>query len=192
MQRLLLIFPLVALAATPALAHIGVGHTHSFSAGFGHPLGGLDHILAMVTVGLWGAVAGGRALWAWPAAFVGAMIAGFAAASSGVALPFVEPAILASSIVLGLLVMLAVRAPVGAGALVVGTFALFHGHAHGTEAAGASLIPYAAGFAIATATLHMSGILLGLSADGRRGHFALRGAGAAACLGGVALVAGLL
>ncbi len=192
MQRLLLIFPLVALAATPALAHIGVGHTHSFSAGFGHPLGGLDHILAMVTVGLWGAVAGGRALWAWPAAFVGAMIAGFAAASSGVALPFVEPAILASSIALGLLVLLAVKAPVWAGAVIVAAFAAFHGHAHGTEAEGASLIPYAAGFAFATAALHMSGILLGLSASGRTGQLALRGAGAAASLGGVALAAGLL
>jgi urease accessory protein len=192
MQRLLFFFPLVALAATPALAHVGVGHTHSFAAGFGHPLGGLDHILAMVAVGLWSALGGGRALWRWPAAFVGAMIAGFLIASAGLALPFVEPAILASSIVLGLLVMLAIRAPVGTGALIVGAFALFHGHAHGAEAAGASLIPYAAGFAIATATLHMSGILLGLSAGGRFGQLALRGAGAAVGLGGVALAAGLL
>jgi urease accessory protein len=94
--------------------------------------------------------------------------------------------------VLGLLVMLAIRAPVGTGALIVGAFALFHGHAHGAEAAGASLIPYAAGFAVATAMLHMSGILLGLSAGGRFGQLALRGAGAAAGLGGVALAAGLL
>lgn len=192
MQRLLLMFPLAAIAATPALAHIGVGHTHSFASGFGHPLGGLDHILAMVAVGVWGVLAGGRAVWAWPAAFVGAMIAGFALASAGLALPFVEPTILASSIALGLLVMLAVRAPVGAGMLVVGVFALFHGHAHGAEAAGESLIPYAAGFALATAALHASGILLGLSAEGRFGQFALRGAGAATCLGGVALAAGLL
>lgn len=192
MQRLLLSFPLAALAATPALAHIGVGHTHSFASGFGHPLGGLDHILAMVTVGLWGVLAGGRAVWAWPAAFVGAMIAGFVAASAGLALPFVEPAILASSIVLGLLVMLAIRAPVGAGALIVGAFALFHGHAHGTEAEGASLVPYAAGFALATALLHLGGIGLGLSADGRFGRLALRGAGGAAYIGGVALAAGLL
>jgi urease accessory protein len=109
-----------------------------------------------------------------------------------VALPFVEPTILVSSIALGLLVMLAIRAPVGTGTLVVGAFALFHGHAHGAEAAGASLVPYAAGFAIATAALHATGILLGLTADGRFGQFALRGAGAAACLGGVALAAGLI
>jgi len=192
MQRLLLIFPLLALAATPALAHIGVGHTHSFAAGFAHPLGGLDHMLAMVTVGLWGVLAGGRALWAWPAAFVGAMLAGFVAASAGLDLPFVEPAILASSIALGLLVLLAVKAPLWAGAAIVASFALFHGHAHGTEAVGASLIPYAVGFAIATAALHGSGILLGLSVDGRLGRLALRGAGAAAGLGGVALAAGLL
>lgn len=192
MQRLLLSAALLGLAASPAMAHVGAGHTNSFASGFGHPLGGLDHILAMVTVGLWGVLAGGRALWAWPAAFVGTMIVGFAVAASGIDAPFVEPAILASSIVLGLAVMLAVKAPVWAGALIVGGFAFFHGHAHGSEAGGASLIPYAAGFAIATAALHGAGIGLGLIADGRLGRLALRGTGAAVALAGVAVAAGAI
>jgi urease accessory protein len=192
MQRPLLSAALLCLAASPALAHVGAGHTHSFTSGFSHPLGGLDHILAMVTVGLWGVLAGGRALWAWPAAFVGMMIVGFAMAAGGIGLPFVEPAILASGIVLGLLVVLAVKAPVAAGAAVVGAFALFHGHAHGSEAGAASLIPYAAGFAIATAALHVAGIALGLTADGRVGRLALRGAGAAVALAGVAIAGGVL
>jgi urease accessory protein len=193
MQRLLLSAVLLGLAASPAFAHSGAGHTHSFAAGFGHPLGGLDHILAMVTVGLWGALVGGRALWAWPAAFVGTMIVGFAVAASGTGAPFVEPAILASGIALGLAVMLAVKAPVWAGALIAGAFAFFHGQAHGSEAGGgAALIPYAAGFAIATATLHLAGIGLGLAADGRMGRLALRGAGAAVVLAGVAIAAGAL
>jgi urease accessory protein len=192
MQRLLLSAVLLGLAASPALAHVGAGHTHSFAAGFGHPLGGLDHVLAMVTVGLWGALVGGRALWAWPAAFVGTMIIGFAAAASGIGAPFVEPAILASGIVLGLAVMLAVQAPVWAGALIVAAFAFFHGHAHGSEAGGASLIPYAAGFAIATVALHLAGIGMGVVADGRMRRLALRGTGAAVALTGVAIAAGLL
>jgi urease accessory protein len=192
MQRLLLSAVLLGLAASPALAHVGAGHTHSFASGFGHPLGGLDHILAMVTVGLWGALVGGRALWAWPAAFVGTMIVGFTVAASGIGAPFVEPAILASGIVLGLAVMLAVKAPVWAGALIVAAFAFFHGHAHGSEAGGASLIPYAAGFAVATAVLHLAGIGLGLIADGRIGRLALRGTGAAVALTGVAIAAGVL
>jgi urease accessory protein len=192
MQRLLLSAVLLGLAASPALAHVGAGHTHAFASGFGHPLGGLDHILAMVTVGLWGALVGGRALWAWPAAFVGTMLVGFAVAASGIGAPFVEPAILASGIALGLAVMLAVKAPVWAGALIVGAFAFFHGHAHGSEADGASLIPYAAGFAIATAALHLAGIGLGLIADGRMGRLALRGTGAAVALTGVAITSGVL
>jgi urease accessory protein len=192
MQRLLLSAVLLGLAASPALAHVGASHTHSFASGFSHPIGGLDHVLAMVTVGLWGALAGGRALWIWPAAFVGTMILGFAVAAGGIDAPFVEPAILASGIALGLAVMLAVKAPVWAGALIVGAFAFFHGHAHGSEAGGASLISYAAGFATATAALHLAGVGLGLMADGRMGRLALRGTGAAVALAGVAIAAGAL
>ena len=112
-------------------------------------------MLAMVAVGLWAGLNGGRALWAWPVAFVGVMLAGGALGMAGVAVPMVEPGILASVIVLGLLVLTAARLPVALGAALVGVFALLHGHAHGaelpTEAAAAT---YAAGFALATALLH--------------------------------------
>src|SRR5690606_32990283 len=115
-------------------AHVGAGATASFPAGLAHPFSGLDHMLAMVTVGLWATLRGGRALWAWPAAFVGVMLAGTALASMQVAMPLVEPGILASVVALGLLVALAIDLPVWSGALVVGLFALFHGHAHGAGA----------------------------------------------------------
>lgn len=192
MRLALLCFALIGALSSPALAHIGVGQTSSFGAGVAHPFGGLDHILAMVTVGLWGVLAGGRAVWAWPVAFVATMLAGFAVAASGLQMPFVEPAISASVIILGLLVVLAVKAPVWAGAIIVGLFAFFHGHAHGTEAAATSAIPYAAGFALATAALHLIGIALGLVADGRVGKIALRSLGGVTVLGGIALIVELL
>ncbi len=113
----------------------------------------------MVAVGLWAALKGGRALWVWPAAFVGVMLIGGALGMAHVAVPFVEPAILASVVALGLLVALAVDLPVWAGAAIVAVFALLHGHAHGTEVAETmSGAEYMAGFALATATLHALGI----------------------------------
>src|SRR5215470_13495798 len=131
-----------------------------FVTGLVHPLGGADHILAMVGIGLWGVIAGGRALWAWPAAFVTMVLVGFAAAVSGVQAPLVEPAIASSIVVLGLLIALAVRAPVWLGAVIAGLFAFFHGHAHGTEAVAAVVQPlaYAMGFSLSTAALHAVGL----------------------------------
>lgn len=164
MRSISICLALTAVLVSPALAHTGVGQTNSFISGMAHPLYGADHILAMVAVGLWGVVAGGRAIWAWPAAFVAMMLAGFAAATFGLQMPFVEPAILSSVIIFGLLVALAVKAPVSLGATIAGLFAFFHGHAHGVEAAAASLIPFAAGFALAAAGLHAVGIALGLFA----------------------------
>src|SRR5262244_1162101 len=130
----------------------------SFLFGIAHPLSGVDHILAMIAVGLWAVLAGGRAIWIWPMSFVAAMLAGFVVASSGVPMPLVEPALSSSVVILGLFVALAVNAPLWLGAATAGLFAFFHGHAHGAEAATASLIPYAAGFALATAALHVIGI----------------------------------
>jgi urease accessory protein len=153
-----------AALASPAFAHVDAGQANSFASGIAHPLYGADHILAMVAVGLWGVLAGGRAIWVWPAAFVAMMLAGFAAATFGLQMPFVEPAIWSSIIVLGLFVALVVKAPVRLGAAIAGLFALFHGHAHGVEAGAASLIPYAVGFSLATAGLHAVGIALGLFA----------------------------
>src|SRR5262245_31867532 len=122
----------------------------SFVSGFVHPLHGADHLVAMVAVGIWGALAGGRAIRVWPIAFVGTMLVGFASAAAGIAVPFVEPAILSSIVVLGLLVAFAAEAPLWLGAAILGLFAFFHGHVHGTEDAVASLSGYAADLTLAT------------------------------------------
>lgn len=181
----------LSLAASPAFAHLNPAEHGSLAAGFSHPLSGLDHILAMVAVGLWAAMLGGRALFVVPAAFVGVMLLGFVAGLSGMPLPFVEPMILASVVVLGLLVALALRVPATAGAIIVGFFAFFHGHAHGAEIGAAAFASYAAGFAISTALLHGAGILAGLGL-GRLGArdkalVAMRIAGGATALAGIAL-----
>ena len=190
MRLILICVALTGALASPAFAHTGVGPVDSFAAGIAHPLNGTDHILAMVAVGLWAGLAGGRAIWIWPTAFVATMLAGFAASTSGLQIPFVEPAIWSSVIILGLFVALAVKTPVWLGAAVAGLFAFFHGHAHGTEVTAASLIPYAAGFALATAGLHASGIGLALFVQGSIGKVALRAMGGFAVLVGVALMAG--
>jgi urease accessory protein len=182
----------VILAATaPALAHTGVGPTTSFSAGFMHPLSGLDHLTVMVAVGLWATLKGGKALWAWPLAFVGVMLVGGVLGMAHVPVPFVEQGILASVVALGLLVAAAADLPVAVGAAIIGTFALLHGHAHGTEIPEtAGGIEYAAGFALATASLHLAGIGVGLS-FGTRFRGVVRLAGAACALVGVGLVLGV-
>ena len=178
--------------AAPAFAHVGVGTTSSFSAGFGHPLSGLDHMTVMVAVGVWAALKGGRALWAWPLAFVGVMLAGGALGMAHVPIPFVEPGILASVVALGLLVALALDLPVSAGVAIIGVFALFHGHAHGTEVPeNAGGLEYMAGFALATATLHAVGIGAGL-ASGLRFRGLVRAAGAACAAIGLGLAFGVL
>ncbi len=189
MPLILMCLAVTGALVSPAVAHTGVGPTNSFASGIAHPLSGADHILAMVTVGLWSVLAGGRAIWVWPLAFVAAMLTGFAAAALGLWVPFVEPAIWTSIIVLGLFVALAAKAPVWLGAVIAGLFAFFHGHAHGTEVTAVSLIPYAAGFALATAGLHASGIALGLFAQGSIGKVARRAMGGLAALCGVALMA---
>jgi urease accessory protein len=171
-----------------ALAHTGLEHAVSFASGLKHPWSGLDHLLAMVAVGLWAGLNGGRALWAWPVAFVGVMVAGGALGIAGIPVPMVGPGILASVIVLGLLVLTAARLPVALGAALVAVFALLHGHAHGAELpAQAAAATYAAGFALATALLH--GLGLGVAYVGRSGggRLFVRGAGALVAAAGVAL-----
>jgi urease accessory protein len=174
MGLILICTALTGALVSPALAHTDVGQANSFASGIAHPLDGTDHILALIAVGLWGVLAGGRAIWVWPMAFVATMLAGFAAATLGLQMPLVEPAIWSSIIVLGLCVALAVKAPVWLGAVIAGLFAFFHGHPHGTEATAVSVVPYAAGFALATAWLHAAGIGLGLFAKGSIGKIALR------------------
>jgi urease accessory protein len=141
---------------------------------------------------------GGRAVWMVPAAFVGTMIFGFGAAMAGAPLPFVEPAILASVVVLGLLVAMAVNVPVAAGAVLVGAFALFHGNAHGGELGAASALPYLFGFAVATTLLHTVGIALGLALGSGIGigkdtdRTVARGAGALCAALGIGLFMGVV
>ncbi|MBZ9997050.1 HupE/UreJ family protein [Mesorhizobium sp. BH1-1-4] len=191
-KRLCLSALLLVAAAMPAYAHVGIGPTSSFTAGFMHPLSGLDHMTVMIAVGLWAALKGGKAIWAWPAAFVGVMLAGAALGMAHVPVPFVEPGILASVVALGLLVALAVDLPVSAGVAILGLFALFHGHAHGTEVPeNAGGLDYMAGFAIATMLLHAIGIAagLGLGTGFRR---VARIAGAACTAIGVGLAFGVV
>jgi len=160
-----------------------------FASGFVHPLHGADHLVAMLAVGIWGALAGGRAIRVWPIAFVATMLVGFASAAAGIAVPLVEPAILSSIVVLGLLIAFSAQAPLWLGAAIIGLFAFFHGHAHGTEAVSASAVAYAAGLMLATGALHTAGIGLCRVAGGSMPRVALRAAGAVAAFGGmVALV----
>lgn len=173
-------------AASPALAHPGHSDLAPLAQGLLHPFLGLDHILAMLTVGIWAAFLGGKARFAVPAAFVGTMAIGFALAKSGVALPFVEPAILGSIVALGLLVAMAVRTPAAASAAIVAVFALFHGHAHGTEFLGAHAAQFGLGFMISTAILHGLGIALGMTIGRSEKMARLIGAGTA--IAGVALM----
>jgi urease accessory protein len=156
----------------------------SFVSGFAHPLHGADHLVAMLAVGISGALAGGRAIRVWPIAFVATMLAGFASAAAGIAVPLVEPAIVSSIVVLGLLVAFAAAAPLWLGAAIIGLFALFHGHAHGTEAVSASAIAYAAGLMLATGALHAAGIGLCRVASGSMPRVALRAAGVVVAFGG--------
>jgi urease accessory protein len=165
----------------------------NFAAGLAHPLNGADHILAMVAIGLWSVSAGGRALWVWPLAFVTTTLVGFAAAATGLQVPLVEPAIATSIVVLGLMIVFAVRAPVWSGAVIAALFAFFHGHAHGTEAmaAGSASVDYAAGFLLATAALHAVGLGAGYVIARSSGQALLRATGGVVAVGGMALIAGL-
>lgn len=150
---------ILVVASGAALSHIRAGSVGSFGAGVAHQLSGYDHIMVMVMVGIWAALKGGRALWAWPAAFIGLMVVGGAIGIAGLPVPFVEPAILASIVTLGLLVAAAVDLPVAAGAVVIGVFAFCHGHAHGTEIPqNMGGLKYLAGFVVATAIVHAAGI----------------------------------
>jgi urease accessory protein len=192
MNRIALIITLL-FAANPALAHVGVGSTASFAAGIAHPLSGLDHMTVMIAVGLWAALKGGRALWVWPAAFVGVMLIGGVLGMAHVPIPFVEPGILASVVALGLLVALAADLPVWLGAVVIGLFALFHGHAHGSEVMETvSGAEYIAGFALATAGLHLLGIAFALGFAHTHLRSVVRVAGAVCVLIGAGLWSGVI
>lgn len=155
----------LSLLATPALAHTGHADGAGLAFGFLHPVTGLDHLLAMVTVGLYAALIGGRALVTVPLAFVAMMAGGAALGVAGAPVPMVEPMIAASVVVLGLLCVLPWGRSAGVGVALAGWFALFHGYAHGAEMpVDASGLAYGAGFLAATALLHAAGLTFGLLA----------------------------
>jgi len=185
----------LTLAPATAFAHTGVGDTHGFMHGFMHPVGGLDHVLAMVAVGLFAAMLGGRALWLVPAAFVAMMGVGGLVGVNGVELPFVEIGIAASVIVIGAAVALRLKAPTAIAAGLVGFFAIFHGFAHGAEMpADASGLNYAIGFMLATALLHTAGIGLAITTGklAARSDLLVRAGGGAMALAGVGILTGMI
>jgi urease accessory protein len=185
MKRIAIVLAVLGVGVAPAFAHLDPAGHGSLMAGLSHPLFGSDHVLAMVAVGLWAALLGGRALWLAPLAFVGAMAIGFAVALMGAPLPFVEPVILTSVVVIGLLAATALSMPAGIAMAVIGFFALFHGHAHGGELGSAGAVAFGVGFALSTALLHMTGIGLARLFGGSAGHLAARVVGGATALGGL-------
>jgi len=190
LKRLSLTAATLFAATAPAFAHINPAEHGSLLTGFVHPLLGWDHVLVMVAVGIWAAMIGGRALWAVPLAFVTVMSAGFALAVAGIALPFVEPVVLASVVALGLLIAMAVKLPVPLAATIVGGFALFHGAAHGVELGTAGAAAFGLGFAMATALLHGGGLLLGNALVRTANPILLRAIGALSAGAGLYLMAG--
>lgn len=184
------------LVATPAAAHTGVGATAGFTHGFLHPVGGLDHVLAMVAVGLFAWLLSGRALWLVPAAFVVMMAAGGALGMLAVGVPYVETGIALSVIVIGGMVALGKSLPLAVAVAVVGAFAIFHGHAHGTEMPETmSGLAYGVGFMTATALLHGAGILAGIGlgkASAAHGARFVRAGGALTSVAGLGLLGGLI
>ncbi|WP_208246170.1 HupE/UreJ family protein (plasmid) [Rhizobium sp. T1470] len=146
--------------ASPALAHTGASHADGLVAGLCHPLMGIDHLLAMLSVGVWSAAAIPNKVWAAPAAFTCAMLAGAGLAFAGVGLPGVEGMVAASVLALGLMVAIGAKMPVLAGLGFAGLFAVFNGHAHAVEASGA-VIAYVAGFSLSTVAIQMAGVGIG-------------------------------
>lgn len=186
----------LAAFSTAALAHTG-HEIGGITSGFAHPFGGLDHLLAMVAVGVWSTLQAApdaqqrisRYVWLWPTVFVVTMLLGALAGLDGIHIPAVESSIALSVLALGLLIALRRRLPIGIGALVVAAFAVVHGHAHGGELPdGASVWLYLTGMACATLLLHVSGVLAGMQLRWRNAWF-VRGLGAAVAGAGVVLLA---
>lgn len=176
-----------------ASAHSGGGEAGGFTSGFLHPIFGLDHVAAMVAVGLWGAFLGSRAMWLLPVIFPVVMAIGGALGVAGVEIPGVEVGIALSAIALGAMIAFAVKPPLWVAGVVVGVFAIFHGHAHGTELPeSANALAFAAGFVISTGLLHLCGIAFGLLVKWPSGKTAVRVAGGAISVLGVCFLTGVL
>jgi urease accessory protein len=174
-----------SLVSAPALAHTGTGLPGGWAAGFIHPLSGLDHLLAMVSVGLWGAFLGRPLIYVLPVVFPVMMVVGAILGMFAVPLPPVEIGIASSVLVLGGCIALALRAPTWAACLAVAVFAVFHGYAHGKELpSAADPVSYSAGFVLATGILHLAGIAVGALTIRPYGGLATRS------LGGLVTIAG--
>ena len=189
-MRLMFLFAALLLAAQTAYAHEASGVAGGFASGFMHPILGWDHVAAMVAVGLWGAVLGPPAIWILPVVFPLVMAFGGALGVAGIPLPGVEIGIAISALVLGSMVLFAARPPLWLAAMVVGAFAIFHGHAHGTELPHAvSPLAYSLGFVLSTGMLHMCGIAFGLLARWKAGVLIVRAGGGVIALAGVLFLA---
>ena len=184
---------LSVLTASPGFAHEQTGVGGGLAAGLLHPLTGLDHLVAMVAVGIWGAQLGGAAIWVLPIVFPLVMALGAVVGILKIGLPVPELVIALSALVLGLAVALRVLAPFVLAAAVVAVFAIFHGHAHGAELpSAANPLAYGCGFVVATGLLHAFGITIGALARWPGGERVIQGVGAAiAALGGYFLVTSL-
>ena len=181
------------LIATPALAHTTQGLGAGFLSGFRHPLNGIDHLLAMIAVGIWGTQLGQPAIWLLPVTFPLVMSVGGALGVRGVPMPGVEIGVAASALVLGVMIMLAARPRITVAAILVGVFAIFHGYAHGAELPrAADPLAYGVGFVLVTGLLHASGIAIALIDRWALGALALRAMGAAIGVVGLYLLAGLV
>lgn len=181
---------MLSVLAAPAFAHPVLGAGSSFDAGLVHPFSGADHLIAITLVGTWSALVGGSARAVWPLTFLIAMVGGFAAASAGLEMGFVEAAISLSVVALGAFVAFEFRMPVMLGAAAVGLFAFFHGHAHGTEAI-SMLVPYVIGFTMATAALLLMGMMVGYWGRSATRSGLLRAAGVCAGLVGLLVLGGV-
>jgi len=174
------------VSSAPVYAHVQTGAASGFLTGVGHPVSGLDHVVAMIAVGLWGAQLGAPALWLLPVAFPMMMALGGVVGLIGVPLPGIEVGIAASAVLLGLVVMFALRPPLAVAVALVAVFAIFHGHAHGTELPpGQSALLYSMGFVVATGCLHGVGIAIGVIQRWRWGQTLLRAVGAVVALAGI-------
>jgi urease accessory protein len=191
--RVLLVGGTLQFLSASAFAHTTTGAAQGFVTGFLHPLSGLDHVLAMIAVGIWGAQLKRPAIWVLPVAFPLVMSIGGVLGVRGVPLPGIEIGVAASALVLGIMIAFEVRPPLWVAGGIVSAFAIFHGHAHGNELPkAASPLTYALGFVIATGLLHVCGILIGLVELWPAGAKFLRAAGSLIAATGVILLASVV
>jgi urease accessory protein len=191
--HIFLVTTMLMMFASVASAHEGAGIADGFYSGLMHPVLGWDHVIAMVAVGLWGAFLGNPAIWVLPVVFPLVMAFGGALGVIGVPVPAVETGIAVSAIVLGAMVAFAVRPPIWIAAVIVGAFAIFHGHAHGTELPGAANpLAYSLGFVIATGLLHISGIAFGMITHLPFGKIVVRAGGSIIALAGAGFLTGII